>query len=338
MHVNDPMEALDIHLAQWEWCGSAGHQEYADRFAWGYSQSQASEIQGPLLAASETSVLNLARTFYITPQILGFISEAAAQLPPAPLRMEDIPVETGMLIFPEPVPYWNNADGREIGIQAVAWGVIHEEAIDVRVEGELPYKTTGVMLYVYGATAEMDEMYGSPWPPEWGVRPPLILNDLTAWGSGVVWAADELRRKDIHPAVLAGEEGYAPDAAHPVSWVAAIRKLMLSIWTFMAQEVVPQTRFRPPRPNLRRWERSGMPLPEDGCITVLHYRPYAKRQSDEEEEAAEVEWSHRWWRRAHWRVLHRGTDDERAIWVHRHVVGPEDKPLVIKERLGVIDR
>lgn len=40
-----------------------------------------------------------------------------------------------------------------------------------------------------------------------------------------------------------------------------------------------------------------------------------------------IDWQCRWWTRAHWRTLHRGTPQERTTFVTAHLKGPEAMPI-----------
>jgi hypothetical protein len=52
------------------------------------------------------------------------------------------------------------------------------------------------------------------------------------------------------------------------------------------------------------------------------------------DEAQEVEWSHRWVVRGHWRrQWHPRLQSHRPIWINEHVKGPDDKPLLVREKV-----
>lgn len=113
---------------------------------------------------------------------------------------------------------------------------------------------------------------------------------------------------------------------------------MLAIWTFMRQEIAPPERVRAPRPVLRRWGRSGRDIPEDGAVVVVKFRRYRKTEYEHDPEGEGVEWSHRWLVRGHWRQIHDKDGNPRLTWVKAHIKGPDDKPLVLKDKLGAIIR
>jgi hypothetical protein len=73
---------------------------------------------------------------------------------------------------------------------------------------------------------------------------------------------------------------------------------------------------------------------------VVHVFPKTKRAREEAEQKYQIEWSHRWAVRGHWREI-KGVGKDRSgaygvkgfTWVMEHVKGPEDKPYIEKTRV-----
>ncbi len=109
-----------------------------------------------------------------------------------------------------------------------------------------------------------------------------------------------------------------------------------AIHQFSSQKLLDTEIRRPPRPALRRWEReSNLEIPEEMVIHLRRIDHTGKRDGD----PGEVEWSHRWWVDGHWRnQWYPSTQDHRPVWIDGYVKGPEDKPLVLKERRIAVDR
>lgn len=73
---------------------------------------------------------------------------------------------------------------------------------------------------------------------------------------------------------------------------------------------------------------------------IVHVRPKSKRPERTEESGREIDWSHRWWRRGHWRQTAKLGKNREGVycvegftWVSEHEVGPDDKPLIRKTRI-----
>jgi hypothetical protein len=74
---------------------------------------------------------------------------------------------------------------------------------------------------------------------------------------------------------------------------------------------------------------------------IVHVVP--KKQTEEYETTAnrQIDWSHRWWVRGHWRSIKMGLGKNRNgdycianyTWVSEHEKGPEEAPLISKTRL-----
>jgi hypothetical protein len=85
----------------------------------------------------------------------------------------------------------------------------------------------------------------------------------------------------------------------------------------------------PPRHMRRQASRMGLPAEP---ITVVKLR---KLEHAPDPGAGElVAWTHRWLVSGHWRQQwYPSTMEHRPIWISPHVKGPEDKPLVLKEKV-----
>lgn len=89
-----------------------------------------------------------------------------------------------------------------------------------------------------------------------------------------------------------------------------------------------------PRPMRRR----GVAAPSEGAVRVVHLRRRTK-ESDGEQDVIDVDWSHRWVVRGHWRQQwYPSRNVHEPIFVSPYVKGPEDKPLVIKNIRYAVDQ
>lgn len=86
-----------------------------------------------------------------------------------------------------------------------------------------------------------------------------------------------------------------------------------------------------PRPVRRRSQRAG--VASDVKVVYLRRPQHAHVEHDSDDEAAHVEWSHRWIVNAHPRLQPYGPGRSlrKLIMVPPHVKGPDSKPLVIKD-------
>jgi hypothetical protein len=82
----------------------------------------------------------------------------------------------------------------------------------------------------------------------------------------------------------------------------------------------------------RRAERAKVTIPEDGVQVVTLRRE--RRSTAEEGDVSEVDWTHQWIVDGHWRdQWYPSLEAHRPIWIAPYVKGPEDKPLVVKDKV-----
>jgi len=114
-----------------------------------------------------------------------------------------------------------------------------------------------------------------------------------------------------------------------------MRTLPLCIFTLMQQTIVVQTPEKPRRHVRRRLKRKDSPLHEK-MVKIVRLRRVRHRETPKGE-SQPVDWSHRWVVSGHWR-LQPTNQGVKRIYIMPFVKGPEDKPLLIKETVHVLDR
>lgn len=115
---------------------------------------------------------------------------------------------------------------------------------------------------------------------------------------------------------------------------AALCKYARAMWTLMQQPLASTGEAQPYRALRRRLEKAGQP-PAPVTVVTLRRRKEAAHAGD----GTPVDWSHRWVVRGHWRnQWHPRLKQHRAMWINEHVKGPDDKPLVVKDKVVVWNR
>lgn len=107
-------------------------------------------------------------------------------------------------------------------------------------------------------------------------------------------------------------------------------KPLRAAWAFMRQKLAATTTEAVDRAERRRCAR--LDLPQE--VNVVRVRKHL-RTTDDNPGTCDVEWSHRWLVAGHWRQqpCGPGLRGRRPTWISGYVKGPEDKPLVIKDRV-----
>jgi hypothetical protein len=136
-----------------------------------------------------------------------------------------------------------------------------------------------------------------------------------------------------------GWEGEAGNSCVAQATVDLCR-FIFSTFVMMEQRIAVTTRQEPDRAarkRRRKWNQDALDNLVETVVVHLRRRESSHHESDEEREKKDVEWTHRWMVDGHWRRIHQGTDNERAIWISPHIKGPEELPLVIKDRVYHFD-
>jgi hypothetical protein len=109
---------------------------------------------------------------------------------------------------------------------------------------------------------------------------------------------------------------------------------MIAAYAFTQQRIAAKERIALPRSERRRIAKAKKPEPE---IRIVHLR---QREAGNGESGTR-EYHHKWIVRGHWRRLHepRKSDGAEITFVHAHVKGPHDAPLLSpKESIFVVAR
>jgi hypothetical protein len=198
-------------------------------------------------------------------------------------------------------------------------------------------------------------------------RPPEIVgSDMTAWAfdepGQEAWINPDFLAEDPHHRIQ--ELGFDKDELieHLEDNRWFIRSLVWSTFRWLSEEV--WLGERADRATSRRLQRArpdfGGRTPEDGDILIVDLR----KERKDAIEAAEGEGIPPWWRcrwtvRGHWAKRRtsiidanghsagpvRGPDSVEGVtfaykhvWIEPYIKGPDDAPLVYKDKVGVLDR
>lgn len=149
--------------------------------------------------------------------------------------------------------------------------------------------------------------------------------------SRTIWTADESYVVRDKTAALQDAGGHSKAAA-----TEAIRdlRIVLAFNLLLAQGVVEQETWEPTRQIQRQAHRNNKVL-DPVQIVRLPKRHYVHGADGE---ASLVDWSHRWMVTGHWRKQwYAKTEVHRPKWIAPYVKGPDDKPLLVKEKRYVFD-
>jgi hypothetical protein len=292
-----------------------------------------------------------APTYAITKDMLAVVGHGADEMSknmPTFYHDSMLPNDTGFIWFEHPIPFklyvGDLADDGEqmwhhnvrdvagmwwqtvptVGIYANAEKLRSGEPILVDPDDPdlelMPGVTMGLIMHRDVATTK----------PEIRAKLPLYVPiDMTAWADGIPWREVNEEYWIEHAGV---EMGIVTEAGS--YW----RRWMLSFWALCSQHI----EYRPaPRAARRRQERAGpSPSPDYGDIRVILLRRRTIHPEDHQPQHVDVAWSHRWMVSGHWRwqAVGKGRAQHRWTYINPYVKGPDDKPLILTDKVHILGR
>jgi hypothetical protein len=244
-------------------------------------------------------------TYYVSADMSAVAKAAAPSLPDEELQVGDLPSNRGFLIYDSPIA----ADNARGTVEGVAWQEFDEEFKYADDADDAPHRMRrGVRIYPLIRHPEHPHQlipfmryqhprYGTAHPMEW---------EYSTWTSN---------------------PEYLVEATDDEFGIAAVLR---ATWTIMQQSLSVLVRTQVDRAERRRSARAG--LASDVLVVRLRRRSLDGPATDDAGDP--VPWSHRWLVSGHWRnqwLPSRAC--HRLQWISSYVKGPENKPLVVKDRV-----
>lgn len=287
--------------------------------------------------------IDQALAFYVEAGMTPVITAAAEDLPEEPLRREDLPSPYGFLLVPNGIAQID-VRGRVLVCTVIVWAV-RAGGVDIWLLADKDDERDQINMLMaqrYGSLLDVPKLtpaeyirieFGGKVPLSVGSRkvlPPemtaqLQVNRVGERGESVAWSWPEGIDMDEW---LIGANEPIPD---PVSkWLLTTWRLMQQTLTDVREESVDRRVLRIARKIRLRNE----------TVTVITLRRIKGREGVGD---AQIEWSHRFWRRGHYRNVWCGSGDDRyqrAVWIAPVVVNKdrEDLPFLDREHVYSLSR
>lgn len=248
--------------------------------------------------------------------------------------VEDAFIPHGFLVLPEP---WLSADvhGKSMAQRAMLWKLDEHGAV------RLGDSDDDTISYTYDTRLASE--------PGASIMPTLRITTLSH-----TWDEDDYTAEyaDQHDMLKAAgiEWGVAHTTAIPLPLVSRVGDVggegdpqagWLTFWrvtqALMAETIVTSERRKAARPVRREAQRLGYDF---GAPRVIELRRPRQHEADPEgERVRDVNWTHRWIVRGHWRQQwYPSLKGHRQRWIGAYEKGPDNLPLVIRERVWNWDR
>lgn len=314
-------EAVELQHALSEWWRTPTGRTYAE--AWvadmlGTAVDAPEDVGERLRAAGRVTLSGLesmrlleSDVYWISEDMGDLTDAAATTMPPQPLLPQDVPTPTGFAVFQRPIVLRDQAAGpdQRITVKAMCWTPAGEPG--------------GLMVTTYAdhrSFAEPLDSIHALVRSRGMTPPPLELAAITPW----MWDESWLTYAGDLEAAVRGWDGRSPGIT------AQILRLLAALWTLTRQPIAVATTATRPRQDRRRYEREGRPIPRIQIITLRRLR----HGDAVDGEHHQREYSHRWVVNGHWRnqwLPSAGT--HRLTFIAPYVKGPEDAPLVVKQKV-----
>ena len=293
--------------------------------------------------------MRMSLPFYVDPRMTALVTAAAESMPSdSVLRPEDLPATHGFLLVPNGlseidlrgqlmvhnvVIWFQRAGGVDLWFLSNKYEerdmVNHRH---LRMFGEegmkgMPLLTTAVYTRIeFGEGVPMSLGSTKVLPPEITETMHVAVDPKTGtsysmWGEGYdlnEWIGDSMEIR--------------PNAA--VAWIIAMWRLM--------QQTIVDVRTEPVERSLRKAAVKRKMKQNEVSVIALRKRKRAESEGPE----VEIEWSHRWLVRGHWRQTWVGPRNgelgvdryQVPVWIHPHVKGPDDAPFLVREHVYSLER
>lgn len=252
--------------------------------------------------------------FAVTSDIADLISSAATSLPSFDVQAYDMPARHGFVWLESPLVI-PDRNGKTVVFRAFGWITSHFVTVTDE-NGPDPDEQVGDGVFFIGfsdPTDERDHLYDE--------RLPLRMHtphNLLPMISGI--------HSFDHPEWVESTDGLGV-----VRWFMAFSRFVGETW-------VDTRMIAPDRPTLKRAMRVTARV-EEPSVHVVQLRRREQTHRVADDDAATQEWSHRWFVRGHWRnQWYPSMQAHRPKWIPEHIKGPDDKPLIVREKIFSVSR
>lgn len=293
---------------------------------------------GATLRQSLARYTEASYAYYVSEKMMPLVTAASESMPEEVLVPQDLPSEYGFMVIPGGIATID-VRGAMLKYNAILWatygGKVYVYWLTDKYDMQDTSNSTLRMTIDDAQWTGMPRLtvshvsnfeFGKPLPTTFG--PNMVLPPEVSQGIHFNWDEESgsvsiaIENKGYSPEELAElfQQGERTDPAS---------RWLLTVWRLMQQTVTNVTEEQAPRGLKKQMERKNL----DTKVSVIGLR----HQTVRGEGGSEVEWSHRWLVKGHWRNQ-KVKDGHRLVWIHPYVKGPDDKPLLVREHVYALVR
>lgn len=305
-----------------------------------YMQTPREDATATMIAQTMPNHIRAAYAYRVTADMCSVLEFAASQLDETDTFDRNLaPTGCGLVRFDKPLPI-HDARGRLMLIHWCLWG----PATIRRWDGDMLGKA-GIAVSWFNDHFEQPDFYASEIMASYAdsaVSQQQILDAVGRWGFiGVdvveqghpIGSALSLIDQDTAAGILADGDTPQPHTN--------THRYLHALWLLLNQTITKTEDEYVRKTALKRAQRIGLP----GRVTVVTLRRTVASRNQGE---SLVEWSHRWIVRGHWAWRKCGAEHPHAqeyekgwrvrVWIGLYEKGPEDKPLIVTEKVFNLSR
>lgn len=281
-----------------------------------------------------------AEAYRISADMMTLLDGAAAQLNDLDrLDLGKFPTACGFARLDRPLVI-SDIHGRVMLGHAISWGPVR--IANPRASAGEDDTVTAVMMALWNDIEVEPDDYARE-IAEWNVPRELrtgagqwsligvdiFTNDMRAGPPtlGIADLPDRVREKALRSGTDLEPIGDGRTVTNTLRWVIALLEML-------NQRIVESVTERP-NAYARRRAKQRKQSRSDVTIIQLRRPVRVRDETDAEHARRVVDWHSRWVVRGHWRRqrVGKGRQEIRRTWVSAHVKGPDDKPLVVRDKL-----
>lgn len=271
-----------------------------------------------------------AENFFVVPEMCDLVAYSSSVLDSSDISDKTlVPSQSGFAYFEKPIEIVDIRQ-KKIFLNAILWETATDDSTVVHMwndEYSHPDDAARFVLEHRATLSGADLASYDKWlavKGRWGYTGVAIYRDGELVGDEKQEVSEELAAK------------YADVEGIETAPFTNPRRIVHAFFLMLSQTLVARETERGDKKVARRMKQMGVP----NDVTVITFRrtKYEKKM----EGPANVEWSHRWLVRGFWRWQpyknEKGEWDRKRIWINPFIKGPEDKPLVITNKINAFVR
>jgi hypothetical protein len=286
--------------------------------------------------------VNMTLAYYVDPRMTELVTAAAESMPDEELRREDLPSSHGFLLLPHGLAEVD-LRGQMMVHNVVCW-FQYGDGVDLWFMSNKNDPKDMVNQRHRRYFGEKDfSMFPTLAPAvytriRFGETVPLSISGTKVLPPEMTEAMQVTSDPKTNSLAFFWPEGYDMDewiGEHMEVSPNAVVVWIIAMWRLMQQTITDVRTEEVDRPLRKAAAKRNM---KQNTVSVITLR---KRKHVDGEGESNIEWSHRWLVRGHWRrqpCKTNGEPDVRVIWIHPHIKGPDDAPLLVRDHVYALSR